>query len=311
MSDYVPLLQDEAEAKRVDDINEETSSSPKRSLGWGDIKRTPTYERFIRYSFVILAICAIVDSALLVVVLARVFRASNVWMATTQNPALTQDFIDALPSKSSYINFDKLYGPHGFRKSTPRPSVINVARAFGHVSSAEPQKTFSQWTDLWLTKNGYIPLDDRKLLVTAEISTIVQFRVLDWGMENCTIIFDIPISDTSGSSSESHWARSSRKEADLPSRIGTRLLLHELEAPHKLDFTRLTYSNKPRRVREIAQIDIHRGHKLELPSFQCTSGTYFTVEVSCAPEDAEECALEYLAVNRHVSGMYIYQRQTI
>ena len=75
--------------------------------------------------------------------------------------------------------------------------------------AAEPDKFDPKWPVSFLAAYGTIPYNDLRLLVEPEvgslpplrqshnnmprqISTFVQFRALDYGMENCSLALSIP-----------------------------------------------------------------------------------------------------------------------
>ncbi|KAJ7771233.1 hypothetical protein B0H14DRAFT_2273354, partial [Mycena olivaceomarginata] len=96
-----------------------------------------------------------------------------------------------------------------------------------------------------------------------QISTVVQFRVIDYGMEIC----------------ELHIV----------------LSVFRLNASYPIDVKTLAYSNRPAHVRKLADIFIERGTGVHWRrNFTCEMEELLTFELRCSPGDDQSlCAMEW------------------
>lgn len=131
-----------------------------------------------------------------------------------------------------------------------------------------------------------------------QTSTITQFFIMDYGMENCSIILSIPTSSSSDSELSSlHIGNGGNAELDVWS----------LDWDRKLDYRRLSWNTKPRRVQHMGILYMAYGQsQQQLPGFQCSSGTYETIEVSC-----RGCDVELIITGNAAEGKcrYNYERR--
>ncbi|KAI9439097.1 hypothetical protein H4582DRAFT_2075755 [Lactarius indigo] len=125
---------------------------------WGSIALSNRSKTILYFGFVIIAVCTVLDSVLLISLGYR--YAQSVWYPADPTK---------LETPSTYINFDLLY--RNGTKTDHRFPPIQVS---------------------FMAAYGTVPYNDRRLLVEPEISTFVQFRALDYGMENCSLALHIP-----------------------------------------------------------------------------------------------------------------------
>jgi len=118
----------------------------------------------LRFGFIVIAACTIVDSILLLSLCYRYVR--SVWFPV--NPA-------KLDTPSTYINFDLLY-LNGTRTDTQFPPIQGLPRALAQVSAAEPDKIYPQWPVSFLAPYGTVPYNDRRLLVEPEVRELPSER---------------------------------------------------------------------------------------------------------------------------------------
>jgi len=237
------------------------------------------------FGFVIIAVCTALDCVLLVALGYRYAR--SVWYPA--DPA-------KLETPSTYINFDLLYR-NGTKTNSQFPPIQGLPRALAQVSAAEPDKVYPQWPVSFLAPYGTVPYNDRRLLVEPEISTFVQFRALDYGMENCSLALRIP---EYGS------------EAMEITRIGSTIDVWSLAVDAKVDLRRLSYGTLPRRVDKVGTFTPRYNTTEQLPSFACESGTYHAFLLAC-PLGArkEDCWVDVTSIKEKPIGLYLAQYQTI
>lgn len=144
---------------------------------------------------------------------------------------------------------------------------------------------------------GTVPYNDRRLLVEPEISTFVQFRALDYGMENCSLALRIP---EYGS------------DAMEIARVGSTIDVWSLAVDSKVDLQTLSYRTLPRRADKVGSFTPRYNTTEQLPSFACESGTYHAFLLAC-PQGArkEDCWVDVTSIKEKPIGLYLVQRQTI
>lgn len=106
-----------------------------------------------------------------------------------------------------------------------------------------------------------------------QISTVAQFRILDWGMETCRLKLLLPQSSVPNLK-QSFTAQ-----------------VWRLEASREVDPSRLSWKTRPERAALDTVWEIRSGSTFETNEFHCHSGSVFSVELVC--EDPL-CDLELL-----------------
>ena len=111
--------------------------------------------------------------------------------------------------------------------------------------------------------------------INIQISTVMQVRTLDYGMEDCRIAVTLPppreldsiLSETQGASpSLNIWLLDSTKRADL---------------------RQMTYRTRPARVRQLGAFDITKGGNGTTEGYDCASGMPYYVELECVGDGCE------------------------
>jgi hypothetical protein len=129
------------------------------------------------------------------------------------------------------------------------------------------------------------------MLTQNQISTFVQFRALDYGMENCSLALHIP---EYGS------------ETMEITRIGSTIDVWSLAVDSKVDLQKLSYKTLPRRISKVGTFTPRYNSTEQLPSFTCESGTYHAFLLAC-PEGAhkESCWVDVTSTNEELVGTYL------
>ncbi|KAG1889971.1 hypothetical protein F4604DRAFT_1568427 [Suillus subluteus] len=127
-----------------------------------------------------------------------------------------------------------------------------------------------------MTRAGTISPYDRKVHVTQIVSTIFQFRAIDWGMENCELHVALP-----------------------PVVRPTTLASHRLDATVPVDISTLSFNVRPPRVAKLGNIvpgkdslDWHRK-----PS--CAMDDVLVFELACSEDEPSgSCDIEWWQAHR-------------
>ena len=124
--------------------------------------------------------------------------------------------------------------------------------------------------------------------MTFKVSTIVQFRAIDYGMENCSLALMPPSAEGAALADIELdvWAL-----ADAPQRPGRRLNAN-------LDVRALTWASRPARKEHVGVLKVVGG---ETDMFTCPSGSYHTLEIACATRG---CDVDILGVGHGESGAF-------
>ncbi|KAI0043697.1 hypothetical protein FA95DRAFT_1681706 [Auriscalpium vulgare] len=199
-SHYATLAQDDSD--KTESLDEERDSAPPTShKRLGFVAHWPT---------AVLLACTLLD-ALAVLYLGVVIS----------RPELVTLRLPALKVKSPYANFDTIYS-NGTRPTTCYAPIPNHARTMGWVSTAKPREVLRDDREYLTNVNGNVPPEGMHIWVTPQVSTVVQFRTIDYGMENCTLVVDFPHAS-----------------------FAATLHVWRLDAPARLDMRSLTYSSRP------------------------------------------------------------------
>ncbi|KAF8193014.1 hypothetical protein BJ912DRAFT_807873, partial [Pholiota molesta] len=126
------------------------------------------------------------------------------------------------------------------------------------VNATSPLQVFEDDPKRHLTNTGTVSPEDRL------ISTIVQFRAVDYGMERCELNIRISPSTT--------------KLLTRPTKIS----LYQLaSAEHPLDTKALSFSNRPSRLATVAIIPITPSSSVQWKrEFKCAWDSILTFEIS-------------------------------
>jgi len=123
--------------------------------------------------------------------------------------------------------------------------------------------------------------------VDAQVSTVVQFRAIDYGMENCSVALVSAAMDVE----LDVWAL-----ADDTAPPGRRLL----------DPRTLTWASRPERKAHVGVLRVAAaaadGASGETRTFACPSGSYHTLEIACA--SMHRCDVDILGVGHGASGAF-------
>ncbi|KAJ7038981.1 hypothetical protein C8F04DRAFT_1088138 [Mycena alexandri] len=164
--------------------------------------------------------------------------------------------------------------------SPPAP-IVNFPLVLAQTNSSNP-KSVSLQQPHSLTTFGMIYPQEREFLVDEEVSTIAQFRILDFRMERCIAVLEIP------SSADVH---------DFPNKTvalsddSLHLQIWLLDAADDIDPHTLCWVTRPRRTSLLSTMAVRPGHNLlESPTFTCPARSLVTLEISCS---TPRCHLQF------------------
>jgi len=268
--EYAALLQDE------NSTTKETASSMPRS--------TLRLERLIRIATIIIVLCTVIDMLLLLYLGVRHFA--------NQRPGHDEQEDLEMEIRSPYVNLAELYSQTSMKSSKHDP-IVNHARQFIQISSTEPHKVFPPYGLMRPIADGMVPEYQRRLLVTPTMFSIAQFRIADFGMENCSLSITVP----PRADSEDHIS-------DEPATLD----IWSLPVTKKMDMQKLSWATRPTGGTFFGSIPVSFGETHRLPGYHCLSGSYQTFEFRCSTPG---CRIDVMGNGDKASGLYMYQYQTI
>ncbi|KAF8829607.1 hypothetical protein F5879DRAFT_977870 [Lentinula edodes] len=246
---------------------------------------------FMRALLLIVAFCIATDVCLAMYA-GVLYLQSSQWLSLKPLPSPI-----ATLERSTYIRFDELYANRS--RSIVYDPIINLPRVSVQTSSRQQGKSIHYPDETLITDNGLVPVYSVKLQVSSEISTIIQFRTIDYGMENCSLVLAVPMTLTGNSSFEAPI---------FDEQKASQIHIWAVSQPSKLDSRNITWNTKPPLRTFLGQLDARMGLTTTISNFPCKSGAYFTFELSCATVD---CGMDATIKNKDAVGLYLLQHQTI
>ncbi|KAG2022378.1 hypothetical protein CC2G_000134 [Coprinopsis cinerea AmutBmut pab1-1] len=207
--------------------------------------------------------------------------------------------------RDPYFGLDDLYRT-GTVKSSQYPKLLNIPRVAAQVSRVEKDKVAQIDAHRWLSDFGLLSPPDRRLQVSSTVRTIVQFNVMDYGMEKCSMVVRLPSRD------EQLPHPFSYQSNDPSDRDSIHLDICQLDQKRPLDEHRLSWSTKPRCMHHVGTLKARVGEQVELPPFECRRGQFLAYEVSCAQGSIMgECGVDVWSNQNQTWGLFMYQHQTV
>ncbi|KAJ7817845.1 hypothetical protein B0H14DRAFT_2840964 [Mycena olivaceomarginata] len=171
--------------------------------------------------------------------------------------------LDNLRRPSQFVGFEKLQ-----RVGTPATkSFVNFPLVLAQIDSSDPTRTAPPFLGVF-TNIGTIYPELGRVVVSKSISTVVQFRALDFGMEACEIRIALPINAS---------AVSGNRPLTLPS---SPIAIFSLEHDKPLHADSLSYSSRPPRGDKIADISLGYGSVWN-HHFKCQMDDMYAFELAC------------------------------
>ncbi|OCH86030.1 hypothetical protein OBBRIDRAFT_738779 [Obba rivulosa] len=196
---------------------------------------------------------------------------------------------------NQYIGLEDLYKSGTANASKLNPILIEP-RTIAQVFRDKPNQLAPLGEHEHMTELGTIAPREQHLYIDANTHTIAQFRAVDFGMEDCSLVVILP-------------ADGEPDEGDIPLKMTTAstLVVHALDTGVPLDIRKLSWRTKPARVKEVASFVPRAGEETFATRFPCEWASLHTFEVSCETE----CLLDVWSSHNGTWGIYIYQHQTI
>ncbi|KAF9465119.1 hypothetical protein BDZ94DRAFT_1254552 [Collybia nuda] len=188
---------------------------------------------------------------------------------------------------STYMYLEKL--PN---HNDPPPPIFSFAHILLQIDPTDPLRTLHEDTRWYESEIGEIHPDDRHFLVSSQASTIIQFRNLDFGMQNCHLNPTVPMNTTSFDAGVN---------VDPSSELDVWMLDNSWELSRDVE-----WNTAPRRRSHFATIDLSGGGHMPV-EFYCPSTSFSTFEFSCSKR-TPDCHVEFWQrKGTPLNGVYIVQ----
>ncbi|RPD52401.1 hypothetical protein L226DRAFT_259130 [Lentinus tigrinus ALCF2SS1-7] len=205
---------------------------------------------------------------------------------------------DELEFANPYHGLDALYRSGTIESSKIDP-IQNIPRVVAQVFPGRPKELAPVGEhDLFNKAFGTLSPHEKHLQVSPDVHTIAQFRALDFGMEECSLVIQLP---GNGDHIES-------KEPFLFHPLSV-FEVFRPDAPKPLDVRKLSYSTRPPRKEKIATVTPRAGEETPITRFPCAWGTLHTFEVACG--STSDCLVDIWSSQNTTYGIYMYQHQTV
>ncbi|EPQ51898.1 hypothetical protein GLOTRDRAFT_80906 [Gloeophyllum trabeum ATCC 11539] len=190
------------------------------------------------------------------------------------------------------MGFDNLKRP----LFNERRTLINYPAVVMQIDQDAQAVIFDDDPKRYMARIGTISPEDRQIRVTRSVSTIVQFRVLDYGMEWCDLQLTIPLnSDDSVQICDGNMA----------------LAIHRLNASSLLNGKKLGYKARPARVSKIAEIELSKMKDVDFRRrVSCRMGEVLTFEIVHSSVESD-CYVEWWQdPDKSTTAVYVVQHST-
>ncbi|KAH9847673.1 hypothetical protein C2E23DRAFT_889780 [Lenzites betulinus] len=181
------------------------------------------------------------------------------------------------------------------------PPVVNFPQVVLHFSAEDPERSMQlEAHRSGPTVFGTVFPDDRQIRVSASVSTLVQFRTLDYAMESCVVNLSLPV-------------ETEKFQPDIDLVEHSMIDIWALEDTEELaqDIRGALLARAPRRRTLLATLPFPASGSRQSPEFRCPSGKFTTIELACSNVNAA-CLVEFWQSRRvkPVGGVYIVQSST-
>ncbi|CAL1697309.1 unnamed protein product [Somion occarium] len=281
MAEYIALASSEDEASKV------SCPSDGRAHAYSNVTNSSgPYNALL----VCACIAALLSSVLSVLLFAR-DMSLDLLITPTRSPNGR-----SLRRPSQYMNLDRV-----LENSTyDFPPITNFPPVTFQVKVNDPLRTMWEDERGWYSKHGTVYPDDRRIVVNAETSTVLQFRNMDYAMERCILNITIPQRTDTFDPNVTVLERSSVDIWVLDA--GTELLRYIDGATE--------YAPKRREL--LTTLSFSALSSSSSGQFHCPSVHFTTLELSCSPS-MPNCNVDFWQDQRArpIGGLHMIQYSSI
>lgn len=181
-----------------------------------------------------------------------------------------------LPRPNQFIGLDTI-NMSLYHDYSPEP-IVNHAPILTQINSASANFVFPDDLRRHFTFVGTVYPEDRHFFVNESTSTVAQFRVLDYAMENCQVVVNIP--------PRSHLASRTVRHKTFnisPNPVVIEVWRLGADPYQFLDVRALSWKTRPMRVGRspIANLVVGEDARAASDIFHCQSDSVQTFEFAC------------------------------
>ncbi|KAJ8488209.1 hypothetical protein ONZ51_g3697 [Trametes cubensis] len=209
-------------------------------------------------------------------------------------------------SSSSVVQLSRRPNPYVYldtiliNTTRPIPSINNFPQVVLQVHNADSSRRMHESDRQRPTAFGTVYPDDRRIFVTDTMSTVAQFRNLDYAMESCVLFMSLP-------------AVSATYDPEITltpdSVIDVWILDESVELAQDM---RGSLDRAAARRELLATLAFPASGAAQTKEFLCPSRAFTTLELTCSPKAASGCHVDFWQDRRGkpISGVYIVQSST-
>ncbi|KAF5378250.1 hypothetical protein D9757_009143 [Collybiopsis confluens] len=165
-----------------------------------------------------------------------------------------------------------------------------------HIDKANPHRVLGDYSgQMQMTSLGTVVSEHRTVLMKGGISTVVQFRAMDWGMETCELHISIP-----------------RETSNLTiSRPNQSISVFQLNTTIVQDGTTLSYNTRPPPFLKLTDLTVDSANgAVWKQEFSCSEEEILTFELACPVTEQTEngCHVEWIQEKSPLDAV-IFMRQ--
>ncbi|KJA18984.1 hypothetical protein HYPSUDRAFT_168610 [Hypholoma sublateritium FD-334 SS-4] len=241
--------------------------------------------RHIDFATSLVLLCGIVNVLLLASCVYRIYAIE------LRKPA--PQFRD-LKLQDTYVSLDTIF-PKSSSTNISYGNIINHSRYFTQISSAQPLRIMPPNEQLYVDDSGRVPYYARRLVINSTISTFVQFRIMDYGMELCRLFLSVPPQN---------------ETKDISGAIGIpqRISIWEYPKAGLLDHRTLCWNTRPSQRKYFGSLETTYAATSQTHIFPCQSLSYQTFELAC---ETDNCYVDVEGIGLQPSGLYMRQYQSL
>lgn len=189
----------------------------------------------------------------------------------------------SLRRPSQFVGLDQV--PYNATRLEPGQLAIPTFPTILHqIDKTRPDVVLPGTGHLHFTSFGSVSPENALFLARGKISTIVQFRARDYGMEHCVLQISLHKEfqrkpgvehnheDTGSPPDERSWQISGDT---------SNLEVWSLDTHEWLDTSKLSYASRPKRLNRLGSLRVRAGQEISTHRFPCPSDSIQTFELFC------------------------------
>ncbi|KAF8055312.1 hypothetical protein FPV67DRAFT_854273 [Lyophyllum atratum] len=201
--------------------------------------------------------------------------------------------VQPLRRPNQYMNIDKVLLNH----TEPFPPIVGFPPVVLQIQRSDPKRTMHEDERGHPSPVGTIYPDDRHFVVSTEMSTVAQFRHLDYGMERCRLLVKVPMpSDI----------------LDTAIQITDRSMIDvwTLDSPDELTPYTI-WEHAPARKAHFTTLTISERGEASSPEYRCPSGLFSTFEFVCS-DTGKPCHVDFWQnKEKPHGGIHVVQQDSL